>query len=109
MNLVPLADKTLPHLEILRPSLIIPSWNFEIHLNLGDTTFDFRNKTTSNKNFIPSYESDFSENFEASFVTDDYIAMTAPQNSSYIYTLFPNVAIGRLIAQKCTRSKNLSR
>lgn len=84
-----------------------PSGTLKYILILGDTTFDFRNKTTSNKNFIPSYESDFSENFEASFVTDDYIAMTAPQNSSYIYTLFPNVAIGRLIAQNVQEAKTL--
>ena len=103
MNLV-LADKTLLHLEILRLNNT-PSGTLKYILILGDTTFDFKNKTTSNKNFIPSYESDFSENFEASFVTDDYIAMTAPQNSSYIYTLFPNVAIGRLIAQNVQEAK----
>lgn len=44
-----------------------PTGTLKYVLILGDTTFDFKNKTTSNKNFIPSYESDFSENFEASF------------------------------------------
>jgi hypothetical protein len=85
-----------------------PTGTLKYVLILGDTTFDFRNKTTTNTNNIPSYESDFSENFEASFVSDDYIAMTAPQNSSYIYAIFPNLPVGRLPAQS-TRSKNISR
>lgn len=84
-----------------------PSGSLKYILILGDTSFDFRNKTTNNKNLIPSYESDYSENFETSFVTDDYIAMTAPQNSSYIYALFPDVPIGRLPAQNIQEAKLL--
>ncbi len=76
-------------------------------LILGDSSFDFRNKTTSNQNFIPSYQSDFSENFEASFVTDDYFAMTSPQNSVYIYSIFPDLPIGRLPAQNLEEAKKL--
>lgn len=84
-----------------------PSKTLKYVLILGDTTFDFRNKTTTNKNNIPSYQSDFSENFEASFVTDDYFAMTAPQASTYIYAVFPDLPIGRLPAQNITEAKNL--
>ncbi len=84
-----------------------PYGSLKYILILGDTSFDFRNKTTTNKNLIPSYESDYSENFEASFVTDDYVAMTAPQNSSYIYALFPDVPIGRLPAQNIQEAKLL--
>ena len=84
-----------------------PEGSLKYVLILGDTTFDFRNKTTTKKNFIPSYQSDFSENFEASFVTDDYFAMTAPQSSSYIYAVFPDLAIGRLPAENITEAKNL--
>ena len=76
-------------------------------LILGDTSFDFRNKTTSNQNLIPSYQSDFSENFESSFVTDDYFAMTSPQNSTYIFTVFPDLPIGRLPAQDIEEAKKL--
>ena len=84
-----------------------PTGTLKYVLILGDTTFDFRNKTTTNTNNIPSYESDFSENFEASFVSDDYITMTAPQNSSYIYAIFPNLPVGRLPAQSTQEAKVL--
>lgn len=82
-----------------------PTGTLKYILILGDTTFDFRNKTTSNKNFIPSYESDYSENFEASFVTDDYLGMTANQNSTYIYAILPNIPVGRLLAQNVQEAK----
>lgn len=84
-----------------------PSGSLKYVLILGDTSFDFRNKTTNNKNHIPSYQSDFSENFEASFVTDDYFVMTSQQNSSYIYAITPDVPIGRLLAENTTEAKVL--
>lgn len=84
-----------------------PSGSLKYVLILGDTSFDFRNKTTTNKNNIPSYQSDFSENFEASFVTDDYFTMTSPQGSTYIYTIFPDLPVGRLPAQNIAEAKNL--
>lgn len=84
-----------------------PTGTLKYILILGDTSFDFRNRTTTNTNFIPSYQSDYSENFEASFVTDDYIGMTAPQNSSYIYAIFPNIPVGRLLAQNTQEAKIL--
>ena len=84
-----------------------PYGSLKYVLILGDTSFDFRGKTTTKKNFIPSYQSDFSENFEASFVTDDYFAMTDTQESSYIYAVFPDLAIGRLPAENSSEAKIL--
>lgn len=84
-----------------------PSGTLKYVLLLGDTTFDFRNKTTNNKNILPSYQSEFSENFEASFVSDDYFVMTAPQADNHIYSIFPDLPIGRLPAQNTSEAKIL--
>ena len=60
------------------------------------------------KNYIPSYQSDYSENYEASFVTDDYFWMTSPQNTTYIYAILPRYS-SRKIAQKYCKKQKFSR
>ena len=84
-----------------------PSGSLKYVLLLGDTSFDFRNKTTSNQNLILSYQSEYSEDFESSFVTDDYFVMTSLQNSPFLFTLFPDIPIGRLPAQNIDEAKKL--
>ena len=84
-----------------------PTGTLKYVLILGDTTFDYRNITTNNKNYIPSYQSDYSENYEASFVTDDYFGMTTPQNTTYIYAILPDIPVGRLPAENIAEAKNL--
>ena len=84
-----------------------PAGTLKYVLILGDTTFDYRNITTNNKNYIPSYQSDYSENYEASFVTDDYFGMTTPQNTTYIYAILPDIPVGRLPAENIAEAKNL--
>ena len=84
-----------------------PAGTLKYVLILGDTTFDYRNITTNNKNYIPSYQSDYSENYEASFVTDDYFGMTTPQNTNYIYAILPDIPVGRLPAENIAEAKNL--
>lgn len=84
-----------------------PSGTLKYLLILGDTTFDFKNKTTNNQNNIPSYESNESENYVTSYVTDDYYAMTSPQNSAYISNIFPDFPVGRIPAENLNEAKNL--
>ena len=84
-----------------------PAGTLKYVLILGDTTFDYRNITTNNKNYIPSYQSDYSENYEASFVTDDYFGMTTPQNTTYIYAILPDIPVGRLPAENIAEAKIL--
>lgn len=84
-----------------------PKGTLKYLLILGDTTFDFRNKTTNNHNYIPSYQSDFSENYAASYVTDDYFSNTSTQTSTYLYNILPDFQAGRLPAENLAEAKNL--
>lgn len=65
---------------------------------LGDTSYDFRERTSGNTNIVPSYQSEQSENFVSSFVTDDYFVMTKPQTVTSLQLNMPDVPIGRLPA-----------
>ncbi len=74
---------------------------------LGDTTYDFKNRTPNNFNIVPSYQSEESGNYVSSFVTDDYFVMTAPQFSTNIGSNLPDLPIGRLPAANLIEAKNL--
>lgn len=84
-----------------------PSGALKYVLIIGDTTFDFRNKTVNNTYNIPSYQSNFSLDFAKSFVTDDYFVMTSPQTSENIQSIFPDLPIGRIPAQNMAEAKLL--
>lgn len=74
---------------------------------LGDTSYDYKNKTTNNDNIVPSYQSENSTNFSDSFVTDDYFTFTDTQSSTFISSLLPTLPVGRLPASNLTEAKNL--
>lgn len=76
---------------------------------LGDTTYDYKNRTPNNYNIIPSYESEESSDFVNSYVSDDYFVMTSPQfsPSSTIKVNLPNIPIGRIPAANITEAKNM--
>ena len=84
-----------------------PAGTLKYVLILGDATYDFKNRTANNYNIVPSYQSEESGNYVTSFVTDDYFVMTAPQTSSHLTTLLPNIPIGRLPAANMAEAKNL--
>lgn len=84
-----------------------PSGTLKYLLILGDTTFDFRNKTTNNHNYIPSFQSYNSDNFSSTYVTDDYFSMTSPQDSPFLYNIFSDFPAGRIPAENITEAKNL--
>ncbi|MEC5394247.1 type IX secretion system sortase PorU [Bergeyella sp. RCAD1439] len=81
--------------------------NLQYLLLLGDTSYDYKNKTPLNDNIIPAYQSEESGNFINSYVTDDYFAMTAPQTASSIAANMPDIPVGRLPASNLQQAKLL--
>ncbi len=86
-----------------------PAGALKYVLIVGDASYDYKNRIANNSNIVSSYESEESSNFEISYVTDDYIVMTAPQTnfSGSIDNLLPNVPIGRLPAANVAEAKLL--
>lgn len=76
-------------------------------LILGDGSYDYKNRISSNTNIVPTYESEASSNFEVSFATDDYFVQTRPQTSTVIYGMIPDLPIGRLPAANVSEAKTL--
>lgn len=74
---------------------------------LGDTSYDFKNRTANNTDILPSYQSENSQNYSDSYVTDDYFVLTAPQSDAYIYNNLPSIPIGRLPAANLSEAKLL--
>lgn len=74
---------------------------------LGDSSYDLKNKTSTNDNIVPSYISEESNNFINTFITDDYFVMTAPQTDPNLRNNLPNLPVGRLPASNITEAKLL--
>lgn len=74
---------------------------------LGDTSYDYKNRTLNNTDIMPSYQSEYSADLTSSFVTDDYFVMTNPQSVSDIRSILPDLPIGRLPAANLTEAKLL--
>ncbi|VFA41673.1 type IX secretion system sortase PorU [Chryseobacterium indologenes] len=71
---------------------------------LGDASYDYKNRVPNNTNVVPSYQSEHSSDYVASFVTDDYIVMTMPQTASIIETNMPDLPVGRIPAANVTEA-----
>lgn len=84
-----------------------PAGSLKYVFILGDTTYDFKNRTPNNFNIVPGYQSEESSNFVNSFVTDDYFVMTQPQTSTYIPGILPDLPVGRLPAANITEAANM--
>ena len=84
-----------------------PSGKLKYVFILGDATYDFKNRTPNNFNIVPGYQSEESSNFVSSFITDDYIVMTAPQTSTYIPGILPDVPVGRIPAANITEASEM--
>ena len=84
-----------------------PAGTLKNVLLLGDTSYDFKNRIPNNTNLVLSYQSEQSANVSSSFVSDDYIVMTKPQNSSLIGNMLPDIPIGRLPAANISEAKLL--
>jgi len=75
-------------------------------LLLGDTSYDFKNRIANNTDILPSYQSEYSGDVKASYVTDDYFVMTAPQTVTDL-TQIPDLPIGRLPADNLQEAKTM--
>ncbi|GAB0156304.1 type IX secretion system sortase PorU [Chryseobacterium sp. Alg-005] len=74
---------------------------------LGDTSYDYKNRISNNSNVVSSYQSEESNDFVSSFVTDDYIVMTKPQTTSFITNNLPDLPVGRIPAANVTEATNM--
>ncbi|WBV61345.1 type IX secretion system sortase PorU [Chryseobacterium camelliae] len=86
-----------------------PSGSLKYVFILGDASFDYKNRISNNSNVVPSYQSEDSQDFISSFVTDDYIVMTSPQPASntFIYNNLPDLPVGRIPAANVTEATNM--
>lgn len=74
---------------------------------LGDASYDYKNRISNNSNVVSSYQSEESNDFISSFVTDDYIVMTKPQTTSFITNNLPDLPVGRIPAASVTEAINM--
>lgn len=76
-------------------------------LILGDSSYDLKNKTSTNDNIVVSYVSEASNDFINTFITDDYFVMTNPQTDASLYNNDPTLPVGRLPASNLSEAKLL--
>ena len=90
-------------------TLLNKTGNLKYILILGDTSYDYKGKNHPGSDVIPSYESEESGDYANSFVTDDFYAMTSPQNigATTVSATLPDLPIGRLPAANISEAKLL--
>ena len=81
-----------------------PLGSLKYVLLIGDTSYDFKNRISGNTDVIPSYQSERSEDFANTYVTDDYFVMTRPQTVTNL-TQVPDLPIGRIPADNVQEAK----
>ncbi|SMO76203.1 Peptidase family C25 [Chryseobacterium rhizoplanae] len=74
---------------------------------LGDASFDYKNRVPNNSNVVSSYQSEQSSDYVSSFVTDDYIVMTKPQNTLLIENNLPDLPVGRIPAANVSEAGDM--
>ena len=84
-----------------------PSGKLKYVLLLGDTSFDYKNRTPNNTNIVPAYQSEYSGDYAGSYVSDDYIVVQHPQTNAYLTNQLPDIPIGRLPAASVEEAKLL--
>lgn len=86
--------------------------NLKYALMLGSASYDFKNIKGENYNLIPSYQSFESNNYQNSFVTDDYLAIL-DDNEAYsnefsnanLSSSQLDISIGRMTARNNSEAK----
>lgn len=72
---------------------------------LGDTSYDYKNRISNNTNVVSSYQSEESSEYITSYVTDDYIVMTKPQQTvTSITSNLPDLPVGRIPAANASEA-----
>ena len=84
-----------------------PSGALKYVFILGDASYDYKNRISNNSNVVSGYQSENSMDVVRSFITDDYIVMTAPQTAQYIEFNLPDLPVGRLPAASTTEAANM--
>lgn len=76
-------------------------------LLFGDASFDYKDITEGNSNFVPTWESFGSYNIDDSYATDDYFGMldTDEGSSSGMLVELVDIGIGRFIVQNLDEAK----
>ena len=76
-------------------------------LLFGDGSFDYKDITTGNSNFVPTWESFDSYSIDESYATDDYFGLLDPDEgkSSKITSEMIDIGIGRFIVQTLDEAK----
>ncbi len=76
-------------------------------LLFGDGSFDYKDITTNNSNFVPTWESLRSNDIDFSYATDDYFGFLDPNEgaSSNIKSEMVDIGIGRFIVQNNEEAK----
>ncbi len=76
-------------------------------LLFGDGSFDYKDITPNNSNFVPTWESLASNNIDRSFATDDYFGMLdqGEGSSDSLNNEMIDIGIGRFIVQNIDEAK----
>ena len=76
-------------------------------LLFGDASFDYKDITPGNSNFVPTWESFESYNIDDSFASDDFFALLDPDEGapSLIDHEMVDIGIGRFVVQTAAEAK----
>lgn len=69
---------------------------------MGDGSYDYRNLTANNTNFVPTFQSEESYNPLSSFTSDDFFGMLDDNIEIYSSTATVDIGIGRFPAKSVT-------
>ena len=78
-------------------------------LLFGDASFDYKNITDNNTNFVPTYQSYRSDNIKISYCSDDFFGMldeNEGDGASLIYDLM-DIGVGRITVQTSNEAEQI--
>ena len=78
-------------------------------LLFGDASFDYKDITSNNTNFVPTYQSYRSDNIKLSYCSDDFFGMldeNEGSGSTLIYDLM-DIGVGRIPVQSSTEAEQM--
>lgn len=78
-------------------------------LLLGDASYDYKDRVSSNTNFVPTFEAEESFNYLSSFSTDDYYGFLDDNEAIERYDI-PNtldIGVGRIPAKSLTEANQV--
>jgi hypothetical protein len=76
-------------------------------LLFGDCSFDYKNRTPNNSNFVPVYEGPPNLNIVSSYASDDYYGIYLGAGGQWSETDLMDIGVGRLPAKNINEAKNM--